>query len=138
MDGLPFIDTNVFLRHVMGDNADHSPRAARLFERIDDGELVACTIETAIFEAVYVMVSVYRVPREEIREAMVSLLRMPGLRVPGKSALVDAFDLFAEHRPLSYGDCYHAIVARRLGSPEFISFDRDFSRLPWLNRTEPS
>jgi predicted nucleic acid-binding protein len=32
---LPFLDTNVLLRHFLDDHADHSPRATAYLQRID-------------------------------------------------------------------------------------------------------
>jgi predicted nucleic acid-binding protein len=138
MEGLPVIDTNIFLRHIAGDHADHSPRATALLERVEEGRFVACTADTVIFEVVFTLQSFYRMPREAIRDAFQPLLVMPGLRVPRKGNLIEALELFVTNRALSFADCLHAIIARGLSSPEFVSFDQDFGRLPWLNRTEPT
>lgn len=35
MTALPFLDTNVFLRHLVQDHDDHSPRATLYFNPID-------------------------------------------------------------------------------------------------------
>lgn len=137
MAGLPFLDTNVFLRHIVGDEPDHARRATALLERVEQGEAVVGTVETVVFEVVFSLLTFYRMPREAIHEAVVPLVRLPGLRVPHRRELVEAFEIFLEHRRLSFADCYHAVMARRFHSPAFVSFDRDFDRLPWLTRTEP-
>ncbi|MGH2533562.1 MAG: PIN domain-containing protein [Thermomicrobiales bacterium] len=138
MSGLPFLDANVFVRHIAGDGGSHAPRATAYLARVEEGQAVASTLETVVFEAVFTLQTFYRMPREAIHEALVPLMRMAGLRVPHRRAIIETFDLFLEHRRLSFADCFHAVMARQMNASEFVSFDQDFDCLPWINRTEPT
>jgi predicted nucleic acid-binding protein len=133
---LPFLDTNVFLRHLRQDHPDHSPRATAFFKQIEDGSLEAATAHTVVFEAVFTLQSFYKVPRADIRNTLLPLLQLPGLKLPRKRMFRAVFDLYVTSS-LSFADAYHAVLVRDLEFAELVSFDKGFDRLPWLKRREP-
>lgn len=133
----PFLDTNVILRHVLDDNPNHSPRSQRLFAQIARGERTVQTADTVIFEAVYTMERVYHVSREDIRDALTSILRLDGVFLARKELYPAIFALFAQYRSISFADCYHAVLAMTLNAAGILSFDQDFDRLPSIERHEP-
>jgi predicted nucleic acid-binding protein len=108
-----------------------------MFARIARGELVVQTADTVLFEAVYTMERVYHVPRGEIRDALVSILRLDGVVLARKDLYPDVLDLFVQYKSISFADCYHAILARAHDADGVISFDHDFDRLPGVERREP-
>ena len=59
MASLPFLDTNVLLRHLRADNAEHSPRATAYLERIEREELKVRTADTVIFETAFTLERTY-------------------------------------------------------------------------------
>ena len=132
-----FLDTNPILRHVLDDHPDHSPRAHALFIRIERGQEIVRTSDTVVFEAVFTLQRFYRVSRDAIREAILLILALPGVLLPGKTHFRRIFDLYVGHPGISFADCYHAVLAKRLGISEVLSFDRDFDRLPEITRREP-
>jgi predicted nucleic acid-binding protein len=134
---LPFLDTNVFVRHIVADQPVQSPRATVLFERIERGELSVRTAATVVFETVYVLERTYHVARHEIRDALLPLLELPGIRLPGKTIFRAVFDLYVNRRAFQFADCYHALLMQRLGLTEIITFDQAFDRVPGITRTEP-
>ena len=137
MAGLPLLDTNPILRHVLDDHPDHAPRAHTLFARIEAGEERVQTTDTVIFEAAFTLEKFYKVPRAQVRETVLDLLQLPGIVLAGKRAYRRVFDLWVEHAGLSFADCYHAVLVERLQLPAIISFDTDFDRLPGIRRREP-
>jgi uncharacterized protein len=137
MAGLPFLNTNVVLRHLTQDHVDHSPKASALILRIAAGELVTRTTDTVIFETVFTLQRFYRIPRFDIRDQVLDLLTFPGIRLPSKRRHRRAFDLYAMHAALSYADCYHIAFMESLGLTDIISFDQDISKVSTITRTEP-
>jgi predicted nucleic acid-binding protein len=137
MSGLSFLDTNVILRHVLGDNPDHSPRATALFHRIRRGELSVRLADTVLFEAVFTLEKVYRISRPEIRDGLQLILELPGVTLPGKTTYRRLFDLYVSRRALSFADCYHVVFTQRHNLDDIISFDREIGRVPGITRTEP-
>jgi uncharacterized protein len=137
VDPIPFLETNVFVRHLTGDEPNHSPRATAFFDRIQRGELMVRTADTVVFETVFTLQSYYRVPRNAIRDGLLPVLELPGIVLPGKQRYREMFDLYLAHPSISFADCYHAVLAKQLGLTAIVSFDRDFDRLPGVTRIEP-
>ena len=134
---LAFIDTNVFIRHLTQDHPVHSPQATAFFARIERGELRARIADTVVFETVFTLQKHYGATRTELRDALLPLLELSGIVLPGKQRLRRAFDLYVEHN-LSFGDAFHAALVEQLKLKEIVSFDRGFDRVPGLRRVEPS
>ena len=137
MADLPFIDANIFLRHLTQDHPDHSPRATAFLQRIEAGTQRARTSETVVFETVFTLEKQYRQPRATIRSILVSLLALPQLVLPGKRRLRRAFALYVAYPALSFADCAHIALMERLQLVDLASFDRKMSRVPTINRQEP-
>jgi uncharacterized protein len=137
MPGLPLLDTNVILRPLLDDHPDHSPRSHRLFAAIEAGTNPVQITETIVFEAAFTLERFYRVPRNEIRDALDVLIQLPGIALTGKRSYRRVFDLWVEQPRLSFADCYHAAIVERLGLPGIISFDRGFDQLASVRRSEP-
>lgn len=136
MAALPFLDTNVFPRHLVQDHPDHSPRATLYFDRIERGGLRVETTATVVFETVFTLQSFYKHPRPMIRDNVLPLLRLPGIALPGKRRFRRAFALYTNTN-LSFADCLHVATAEARKAPQFVSFDRGLDRIPGLNRVEP-
>lgn len=89
-----------------------------------------------VFEIVFTLQRTYRQTREDIRDALLPLLSLSGLVLPGKRQLLRAFDLYVDHH-LPFGDAYHAAFMEQHRLDEIVSFDREFDRLAGINRVEP-
>jgi predicted nucleic acid-binding protein len=136
MSTLPFLDTNIFLRHLRGDHADFSPRATALLQRIEQGSLKVRTADTVIFETVFTLERRYKQSKEAIREAFLPLIELSGIELPGKRRFRQVFGYYIE-KNISFADAYHAVLVESLRLTQIISFDRDFNRIPALTRVEP-
>ncbi|MBI2865364.1 MAG: PIN domain-containing protein [Chloroflexi bacterium] len=132
---LPFIDTNIFLRHLRQDDPTLSRKATAIFDRIERGELRVCTSDVVIFETVFTLQRSYQQPRDRIAEAVLSLLELPGLVLPGKRAYRK---VFAHYRQggLGFADCYHVVLMERWQTKEIFSFDTDFDKVPAIKRRQ--
>ena len=53
----PFIDTDVIIRFLTGDDPEKQAAATRLFEQIEQGFLTVQAPDTVIADAVYVLAS---------------------------------------------------------------------------------
>ena len=51
----PFVDTDVLIRLLTGDDLDKQARAATLFEQVEAGTLSVAAPDTVIADAVYVL-----------------------------------------------------------------------------------
>jgi len=132
---LPFLDTNIFLRHLRQDDPIRSPKATAILARIELGELVVRTADTVIFETVFTLQRGYHQARPQIAAAVLPLIELPGIVLPGKRAYRAVFSLYQTSR-LGFADCYHVVLMQRLGLNEIFSFDTDFDRVPGIVRRE--
>ena len=133
---LPFVDTNVLLRHFLGDHPDHSPRATAYLQRIEAGELEVRISDIVIFETVFLLERRYRRSKASIREALTALLDLPGIVLPGKRRFKKIFDLYVDLN-LPFADAYFAALMEQLKLREIVSFDTDFDKVPGITRVEP-
>src|SRR3954451_18378399 len=131
-----FLDTIIFLRHLLGDDPAQSPRATAYFRAIDQGRSRARISDIVIFEVVFTLERGYRRSKAEIQSAVLPLLELPGLVLEGKRKFRDVFRLYVEQN-ISFADAYHVVMMRKLGLTEAISFDRDFNRIDTIQRVEP-
>jgi predicted nucleic acid-binding protein len=132
---VPFLDTNILLRHLRQDDPILSAKASAIISRIEEGELTVRTADTVIFETVFVLQRHYRVPPVQIAQAVLPLIELPGVILPGKRAFRQVFQLWLATR-LEFTDCYHLVQMRRHGLTEILSFDHGFDRIPGITRRE--
>ncbi len=134
----PFVDTNVLIRLLTGDDPVKQEGSARLFAKVQAGELVLTAPDTVIADAVFVLSSprLYKLPRPKIQELLTPLLRLLGFRVRNRRALIKALDLYAATN-LDFGDAFIAASMSQVSSEVLYSYDEDFDRLPSILRVEP-
>lgn len=132
---LQFLDTNVFLRHLRQDDPILSPKATAIFSRIEQGEIRVRISDVVIFETVFTLQRSYKQSRKRIAEALLPLIELPGIILPGKILYRRVFSLYATGS-LGFADCYHVVLVQRLGITEILSFDTDFDHIPGVVRKE--
>jgi predicted nucleic acid-binding protein len=132
----PFLDTNILLRHLLGDHPDQSPRATAWLRDLETAEETAHTADTVIFDAVFTLEHHYRRSKAEIRDALLPLIELPGLQLPGKRRWRTVLDLYI-HLNLPLADAYHAVLMTHLNTTNIVSFDHHFDRIPGIVRREP-
>jgi len=135
-EALPFLDTNVLVRHLAGDHPEQSPRCRALVVDLETGSRSAWTSHLVVAEAVYVLVRIYGFGRQQAAVALLPLIELSGLKIPRKRLFRRVFELFTT-TPLTYPDCYHAALVERSGDRRVISFDQGFDRLSTLKRIGP-
>jgi len=120
------LDTNVLIRFLREDHEEHSPAAQGLFLEALSGECVLILTEVAVAEAVWVLLSVYKIDRRQIAEELQFVAKSPGVRCVNRNELLDALDRFAITR-FDILDCYLAAMAAASGD-HVATFDNDFVR----------
>ncbi len=135
-----FVDTNVFLRYLTGDDQVKAHACYQLFQRVNHGDEELFTCESIISEVVYVLSSTrapYRLSHDEIRDRLVPILTLRGLRLPQKRVYLEALDLYASSPYLDFEDALAVAHMQQQGIGEIVSYDRDFDRVTGIRRTEP-
>lgn len=130
---LPFLDSNVFLRHLRQDDPKLSQKATAILIRIEQGKLRVRTADTVIFETVFTLQRFYKQSKARIADALLPLIELPGIMLPGKRYYRKVFALYVSSR-LGFADCYHVVFMQRLRLTEIFSFDKDFDRIAGIKR----
>jgi len=133
----PFLDTNILLRHLLQDHPEQSPMATAYLARIESGELRVQIAETVVFETVFTLQRQYGHSKVAIRESLVPLIELPGIVLSGKQRFRQVFDLYADLN-ISFVDAYHVVFMRKLKLSKIVSFDKQFDRVPGIERVEPT
>lgn len=135
---LPFLDTNVIIRYLTKDHLQQSQRAYQLFKRIEAGQGTVTCPEAVIIEAVHILSSkaLYNLPRSEIRDHLVHIISLPGVKVPLKGMLIKSLHLYAAVN-MDFVDALLVTRMQREQQTTIISFDTDFDKISGVNRREP-
>lgn len=133
-----FVDTDVIIRFLTGDDPVKQARASELFEAVTEGRLTLAAPDTVIADAVFVLSSprLYHLPRPEVRALLAPLVRLPSFRVDNRRTLLEALDVFATTN-LDFGDAMIVASMREQSSRLLYSYDKHFDRLPGVTRQEP-
>ena len=127
-----FIDTNVLIRHLIGEPADQAKQATRTLSSLE----TLLLSDIVIAEAIYVLQKVYSVDRPTISDVMKSLLAFPSIQVVDEPTVLRALEIFVNHR-LHFVDAFLAASAESTGVNKVVSFDQGIDRVKTINRVVP-
>jgi predicted nucleic acid-binding protein len=133
-----FVDANIFVRLLTGDDPQKAARSLALFQRAQRGEFTLVTSESVVAEVGYVLSSrtTYQIARAAIAAALGPLIADPSLHVEHKESILRSLDLWKDSN-LDFTDCLSAEQVRRADLDGIYSYDRDFDRIPGVRRLEP-
>ncbi len=133
---LPFLDTNILLRHLLQDAPEQSPRCTAYLARVERGELKVRTADTVVFEVVYTLQRTYKQPKAAIVAALLPVIELPGIVLPHKRRFRRVFELYVRYNS-AFADAYHAALMQSLKLTEIVTYDREFDRISNIVRIEP-
>jgi predicted nucleic acid-binding protein len=134
-----YIDTDLIIRLLTGDDLHKQARSKALFERVERGELSVAAPATVIADAVYVLASprLYNLTRADVAALLTPLVRLPGFHIQGRRTVHVALQLYAVHSDLDFGDALIASSMQQANSSTVYSYGRDFDRIPGISREQP-
>jgi predicted nucleic-acid-binding protein len=118
-----FLDTNVLIRHLTGVPPEQAGRATRLLSRADQLLLP----DLIVAEVVYVLESVYKVPRPRVAELVRAIVAFPAIEVADEPVLLRALEVYEVHR-LDFPDAYLVAEAETSGMNAVVSFEGAFDK----------
>ena len=133
-----FLDTNILLRHLTGDDPGKAQACLALLLRVERGEEAVATSDLVIAETVFLLQSPrqYGLSRDRIRQLIEPIIALRGLRLPRKALYARAFDLYCQ-RNISFTDAFNAAYMEARGLTEMYSYDTDFDRVEGIQWVEP-
>ena len=127
-----FVDTNVLVRHLVGDPPAMAARATAYLE----AETELLVADLVIAETIYVLESFYEVDRQAIATSMRSLLALNAVVVVDAALLLRSIEIY-EHDRLDFAEAYLVASAESSGVNSVASFDQSIDRVGTVQRVEP-
>lgn len=127
-----FVDTNVLVRHLTGDPPEMAMRATRFLA--SERDLLLADLVAA--ETVYVLESFYEAPREQVAEAIRSLIAFQSVVCVDRALLLRAVEIYEVDR-IDFAEAYLVACAESTGVGRVASFDRSIDRVDTIQRIEP-
>lgn len=129
------LDSNIWLRYVIGDDAASLAACIRLFEAIETGKISPYTSTIILLEVYWVLISLYKIPQKEVQRDVERIQQTRGLVIIEKTDFRRAF-LLHTHTGVKLADC---LIATQLPKGTMLcSFDREFKKIPGLAVAEPA
>lgn len=122
---LPVLDTNIIIRFLTSDNPVQAGKVEEMFKKSDSGSLVIPDLIVA--EIVYVLLSFYNLPKEEVIEKIGALLDYPKLKT-NKKLLKKTLEVFFDHN-ISFSDAYLCALNLIGKNPFIYTFDKKITRI---------
>lgn len=135
---MQFVNTNIFIRYLTGDDPEKSGRCRQLFKLAQSGDAEITTSESVVAEVVYVLSSnqMYGLSRQEIYDRLYAILALQGLKLSHKRTYFRALQLYRDHN-IDFEDAMSAASMERQGIDELYSYDQDFDKIETVSRIEP-
>ncbi|VBA57104.1 PIN domain-containing protein [Mycobacterium attenuatum] len=127
-----FVDTNVLVRHLTGDPPEMAGRATAYLATTPDLFLT----DLVVAETVYVLESFYETPRDQIAQAMRSLVGFGSILCVDSALLLRALEVYESERT-DFAEAYLVACAESTGVGKVASFDRSIDRITTIERIEP-
>ncbi len=91
------MDTNLLIRFFTRDDPEKAERVRQLLERVEQNQEKVALSPIVVFETVFTLQRFYRRSRQDIRDALLPLLELPGIILPD-IAFFTALDPVADSR----------------------------------------
>ncbi len=121
-------DTNILVRLI---TRDDEAQTASAEDFVNSGAWVP---QIVLVETMWVLDAVYALGRRQIALAVEMLLNHRSLAIQDADVVVAALAQFRQYTGVGFSDCLSLEVARRAGHLPLGTFDRQFARLPDVQR----
>lgn len=125
MSNIILADTNLIIRYLVADNKKLFEQAKNILDQVQGGD-TKLAIELFVFtEVIYVLSSFYKVPKEEIKHALIDLISYRGIVIE-KEVIIKALEIFANTN-LHIVDCLLAAKSF-ISNNNIATFDKELEK----------
>ena len=129
-----FLDSNIWIRYFVSDDAEKFTSCRQLFQVIDQGVIRPYVSTIVLLEVYWVVTSVYKRSIDQARIYIETMLAMRGLVIVEKTDFLRAFMLH-QHTHMKLADC---LIATQLPSGVTLcTYDQEFRKIPRVSIIEP-
>ncbi|NPV81637.1 MAG: PIN domain-containing protein [Firmicutes bacterium] len=132
----PAIDANIILRFLTNDDPQKAEACAVLLEKVERNEHQVWLPDLVLADVIWTLERFYRQSKEKIADLLTPIVSLRGLHCSSKEAIFLALRLYVRHN-IDWTDAFVAaqVILQKVGT--IYSYDRDFDRIPELERLEP-
>lgn len=127
------VDTNVLVRFLVQDDDQQMQIATRLLADAESNKQPLFVSNVVVLELMWVLKSVYEVPRDEILDSLGDLLSMVALEFQD-SLIVRDFVSSAQNNTYDLADLLISHVARGKGCDTTLTFDKKAAKAPHFSQ----
>lgn len=121
------LDTNVFIRHLVGDVPEQTEKAREIFNDIEGGKISGFVSILVINEFIWILEKYYGFTRNLYIPKLLKLLVIRNLKIiETKKELIIAILETMQKRKFDFTDVYLALTTKK---EQLVSFDKDFGKL---------
>ena len=121
-----FLDTNIIIRFLVGDNEEHLKKSIKYFEQIEQGSMKVEILSDVLTEAFFVLTKFYKLPKREVISDLKVILSFEGVVNRNKVILFEALSII-ENKNIDFVDAL--ICAKcRFQNYDKLSFDKDLDK----------
>lgn len=121
-----FIDTSIFIRFLTKDDVEKYNQCAKFFDLVELGKLRSYTSNIVILEIQFVLIRLYKFPKDKVLEDINNLLSLRNLTLIEKSNTQEAIAIYQKQN-IKYPDC---LIATQIPvDTKMVSYDTDFSKI---------
>jgi predicted nucleic-acid-binding protein len=121
------IDTNILIRFLVGDDKKQAEKVYNIFKKTELAKKELFVPLLVMLELIWVLESVYEIPRTEILDSISELLLMPILKFEHQSAL-QQFTNACRNNKYDLSDLLIAHSAKTQGCETVLTFDKKVSK----------
>ena len=123
------IDTNILVRFLIGDDEQQAQKVYKIFKKAESEKKELFVPLLVMLELIWVLESVYEIPRAAILESISELTLMPILKFEHQSAL-QQFTQAAQGNKYDLSDLLISHSAKAKGCETVITFDKKAAKSP--------
>jgi predicted nucleic-acid-binding protein len=120
------VDTNVIARYLLRDNEELFQNAKIFFDKVKLGIIKAYIEQTVFTETIYVLSSIYKVPREEIAKVLSDMLMYKGVLNEDLELLSGALEIYRDSN-LHIVDCLICYKTKK-NNLQIMSYDEELKQ----------
>jgi predicted nucleic-acid-binding protein len=132
---IALLDTNVLIRFFTSDQRKKYDKLYSFFESLERGDMHVELKLIVLFQVIFVLKSFYKIPKENISNGLIELLKYKGITIKEKKIVQRALELWRD-KNVEIVDCYLIACLEKDAQNLLYSYDRDFDKFK-INRIEP-
>jgi predicted nucleic acid-binding protein len=120
------IDTNIIIRFLVGDHAQHLVQSNAIFSKIEACEIEVHILEPVVMEVFFVLTKFYKLPKTEVINDLKRILSLDGVVNDDKLILFETLSI-VENKNIDFVDAL-LCAKKNLQGFDIISFDNDIKK----------